>query len=220
MLLWEGRTLAVRILMRRSAAGDLERAMKLLPSVEEAKDYGNSSLVVWSYQSYSSVLAGRISVVNGRLDDARAVSEDISELGGRFVGTREVATAAGERSPWLRNFRALEVMASELRGLIAMAGPADDIGSAFNWYRAAADRQRYASLMMPPSVLLPMDVRLGEYYMARHDWTKAIETMIGGQHRWPNDWELLHQLQICFQKAGMKADAKDVEKRIEKIRGE
>ena len=220
MLLWEGKTLAVRILLRRSAAGDHERALKLLPSAKDAEVYGKRSLVVWSYQAYASVLAGRISVGNGSIEDARAVSDNISELGGRFVQTRDLAAAAGERSPWLRSFKAMEVMASELRGLIAMAGPADDIGSAFNWYRAGLDRQRYASLMMPPAVLLPMEVRLGEYYMARHDWTKAIETMIGGQHRWPNDWELLHQLQIGFHKAGMKADAADVEKRLEEMRTE
>ncbi|MEP4079915.1 tetratricopeptide repeat protein [Haloferula sp.] len=217
LLLWEGKSLAVRILIRRSAAGDLERALKMLPPKKDAVGYGKKSLVVWSYQAYSSILIGRISLENEKVDDARAVAENLSEIGGRFVQTRDIAAATGERSPWLRSFKAMEVMASELRGLITMAGPADDIGSAFNWYRSAADRQKLATLMMPPAVLLPMEVRLGEYYMARHDWNRAIETMIGGQHRWPNDWELLHQLQIAFHKAGMKADAADVEKRLEKM---
>ncbi|WP_379711199.1 tetratricopeptide repeat protein [Haloferula chungangensis] len=217
LLLWEGKTLAVRILMRRGGKGDLEGALKLLPTVEQAKAYGQKSLVVWSYQAYASVLAGRISVENKRLDDARGVSNDISELGGRFVQTRDLAVAAGERSPWLRSFKAMEVMASELRGLISMAGKKEDMGSAFNWFRAAADRQRLASLMMPPAVLLPMETRLGEYYMARQEWNKSIEILIAGQNLWPNDWELLHLLKTVFEKAGMKNDAADVEKRIEAL---
>jgi len=217
ILLWEGKTLAVRILMRRSNKGDLERALKLLPTAEDAQIYGKKSLVVWSYQAYASVLAGRASVASGRLDDARAVSNDISELGGRFVQTRDLAAAAGERSPWLRSFKAMEVMATELRGLISMAGPKKDIGSAYNWYRAAADRQKLASLMMPPAVLLPMEVRLGEYYTAREDWAKSIEILTESQTRWPNDWELLHFLQTVFEKAGMKNDAADVEKRIKEL---
>ncbi|MGB6220572.1 tetratricopeptide repeat protein [Haloferula sp.] len=220
LLLWEAKTLTVRILMRRSAAGDLSRALKTLPTIEEAAEYGNNSLAVWSYQAYSSALAGRISLELGNIDDAREVSEDISKLGGRFVQTRELAAGAGERSHWLRSFKAMEVLASELRGLTAMAGPADGIGSAFNWYQAAADRQKLASLMMPPAILIPMELRLGEYYMARRDWTTAIEVMIAGQHRWPNDWELLHQLQIAFHKAGMKADAEDVERRLKKLKAD
>ncbi|MEM9236698.1 MAG: hypothetical protein AAGB14_07960 [Verrucomicrobiota bacterium] len=219
MLLWEGKTLLARILMKRSAAGDIDRALKSLPSIEEGKRFGGKSLAVWSYQAHQSVLAGRKALDEGSVEDARLISENISELGGRFVQTREYAAAVGERSPWLRSFKAMEVMASELRGLIVMAGPADDIGSAFNWFRSAVDRQKLATLMMPPAVLLPMEVRLGEYYMERRDWQKAIETMIGGQQNWPNDWELLNLLQVTFGKAGMEADAADVEKRIKELSG-
>jgi len=71
--------------------------------------------------------------------------------------------------------------------------------------------------MMPPAVLLPMEVRLGEYYTAREDWAKSIEILTESQTRWPNDWELLHFLQTVFEKAGMKNDAADVEKRIKEL---
>ena len=74
--------------------------------------------------------------------------------------------------------------------------------------------------MMPPAVLMPMEVRLGQYYMAREDWEKAIEILMEGQARWPNDWQLLHLLQTVFEKAGMKNDAADVEKRIKALSAE
>ena len=43
---------------------------------------------------------------------------------------------------WNRAFRALEVLASDLRGRLAMAGPKDRRGTAYNWFASAADRQR------------------------------------------------------------------------------
>ena len=77
-----------------------------------------------------------------------------------------------------------------------------------------------ASMMMPPSLLLPMEARLGEYYMAREEWSKAIEVLIDGQNLWPNDSALLHLLHSAFEKAGMEGDAADVKKRIKALAAE
>ncbi|BCX46682.1 TPR repeat-containing protein [Haloferula helveola] len=215
MLMWEGKTLPVRILMKRGKPGDMKRAAGVLPSLDSVKGYGKKSLALWSYQVHSSAVAGRLALENGELDTAREVTTNITGIGENFVRTREIAAANGERSHWLRAFKAFEVMASELRGLTAMAGPDKDRGSAFNWYSAAADRQVRSSLMMPPSVLLPMEYRLAEYYEDRDEPNKAIESLLTGLDEYPNDWELLNRLKALFAKQGMKDEAAEVAARIE-----
>jgi len=201
-LLWEGATLGARLLMRRAGEGDLKRALATLPPPERARLYTENSLVVWAWQSYAAVLAARISLEQGRVKDAWRVSADLTRIGEAFVETGALAVERGERSEWLRMFRALEVMASELRGLIAMAGEAGDRGSALNWYRAASDRQALASLMMPPMVLLPMEVRLGQYFAADEEWERALEELEAAGKLWPNDCEVLAEQVRVLDAAG------------------
>lgn len=217
MLLWEGRTLGVRILLRRAGAGDMKLALTLLPAKDVVGGFGGKSLVVWSYQAYSAVVTGRLAIKQGDLKAARVVSDDISRLGANYVKVRTVAVGSGERSEWLRNFKAMEVMASELRGLIAMAGPKADRGAALNWYRSATGRQTRATLMMPPAVLLPMPVRLGEYFQDKGELQLAIDELLEGRETWQGDWELLSRLQFSFEKAKMSERVEEVKERIKKL---
>lgn len=220
MLLWEGRTLPARILLKRGQPGDMKRASFSLPSLEKVKGLGKKTLALWGYQIHSSIVAGRIALEKGELDAARVISDDITRLGMNFVQTRETAVAQGERSYWLRAFKSFEVMAAEYRGLVTMAGPKESRGTAYNWYRGAADRQQRSSLMMPPAVLLPMEYRLAEYYLDREEPQKSIESLLSGLDEFPNDFELLMLLKSTFEKQGMEADVADVEKRLKAIQVE
>ncbi len=218
MLMWEGRTLPARILLRRGGAGDLAEARKLMPDKDEVRKFGDKSLVGWCYQAYATVIGARVAIEQGKVEDANLLAEELTRLGESFVKTRQAAVGIGERSEWLRFFKALEVMASEMRGMVAMEGPPEDIGSAFNWFRSAADRQARPTLMMPPAVLLPMQVRLGQYYGAKKEWNKAVEILIEGFEGWPNDWELLNHLQIALSNAGLKEQADDAARKLEEMR--
>lgn len=220
MLLWEGRTLPIRILMRRDAKGDAAKALKLLPDKEQTKAYGASSLVMWYYQALSSLLAGRQVTEDGKLEDARKVTQNITQLGETFVKTRAAAVGLGERSEWLRSFKAMEVMTAELLGMIGMAGAEGPSVSAASWFRSAADHQTGATLMMPPAVLLPMEVRLAQYHMEKKEWDKAIEVLTEGLARRPGDVELLSRLQVSQENAGMKDEAADTAARIKAIRAD
>ena len=81
---------------------------------------------------------------------------------------QKLAASMGEIAQWNRSFRAMEVLAAELKGRLALAGPPAGHGSAFNWFRAAADRQRPASMLNAPPILTPMAMRLGDYFIARN----------------------------------------------------
>ena len=220
MLMWEARTLPARILMRRDQKGDMKKALDTLPDLESLRGVGAKSLVLWSYQSHTSVATSRLLLEEGKQKDARLVSDDVTRVGSNFVKTREIATGMGERSEWLRSFKGFETMASELRGLITMANPKGDRGGAFNWFRAAADRQTRMTLMMPPSVLLPMEARLGEFYSDQGETDEAIEILLKGLELRPNDWELVVRLRDIFQKAGMDEGVREMEEKLKALKAE
>ncbi len=220
LLLWEGRTLAARLLMRRSLPGDTALAIAALPDPESQKVYGKNTLAVWFYQGLAFALEARKALEAGNPEEARKIADALTLHGEQMVKTREAASAAGERSAWIRAFVALEIAASELRGAMAMAGPKAGIGSAFNWYRAALDRQSPPSMLMPPIVLLPMEARLAEFHMAKGDPKAAVDILIEAQGKQTNDIEILTRLQKALAKDGHKAEAAEVGKEIEKVKAE
>jgi tetratricopeptide (TPR) repeat protein len=211
LLLWEGRTLETRLLMRRGAAGDTAAALAALPAPEKQKVYGKTTHSVWFYQGLAFILEARKALQAGNLEECRKIADAVTLHGEKMAENRDAAAAAGERSAWIRAFNALEVYAGELRGAMAMAGPKEDIGSAFNWYRAALDRQGPPTMLMPPTVLLPMQARLAEYYVAKGTPDAAVDILIQAQGRHTNDVEILTRLQTALTKVGEE---------IEKVRSE
>jgi predicted Zn-dependent protease len=114
----------------------------------------------------------------------------------------------------VRGFRALEVLASELRGRIALAGPKSGHGSAYNWFRSAVDRQTRASMLLPPAVLTPMNVRLGEFYLATAKPADAVEAYRAALKDFPNDKTVLKGLVAALKQAGLKNEAAEAAKQL------
>lgn len=220
ILMWEGRTLAARLLMRRGLPGDAALALDSLPDPEKQKAYGTRSHAIWFYQGLACAIEARKALEEGKLEEARKVTDALTLHGERMGKTRQAASASGERSSWLRGYTALEIAASELRGAMAMAGPKDGIASAFNWYRAALDRQTPPTMMMPPIALLPMEVRLAEYYLAKGETQPAIDILVEAQGKYTHDVEILSRLQKAMEKAGEKEQARMVREQIEKVKAE
>lgn len=214
MLLWEAATLPVRICMRRSDRGVLRHGLDLLPGVAPAKAVGERSLAPWSWQVHASVASGHIVLKEGNKKAFELVGEDLARMTENAGQLQELAMLKDERSEWTRAAKALELMSCDLRGMAALAGPPEGRGSAFNWFRAAADRQRVASLMMPPMVLVPMELRLASYFGAEGDWDRAVEELEAGARRWPNDYEVLKALAAAYAKVGKEAEAAEVEERL------
>ncbi len=194
-LLWNAKTLPARILLRRSLPGDSAKAFASLPSHDEGAPFREKSLSYWWVDGL------RIAIETQRLLDAgdfEKVNETLPALtlhGQAMVKRQAVATAIGERAEWLGSLRALEVMAAELRGRIALAGPPDGHGSAFNWFRAAADRQNPTTMLSPPPILTPMAMRLGDYFIARNQPDKAIGAYEEALVNFPNDRETEERLE-------------------------
>ncbi|NJM38363.1 MAG: tetratricopeptide repeat protein [Akkermansiaceae bacterium] len=114
----------------------------------------------------------------------------------------------------------MEVLASELNGNKTLAGPKERIGTAYNWFASATDRQRPASMMLPPLVLTPMATRLGEYYLAKDQTTQAIESYQRALAAFPNDMNALLGLKKAYQKAKLTKETADTEQKIQELKAQ
>jgi tetratricopeptide (TPR) repeat protein len=186
-LIWYAQTLPAQVLLRRSLPGDSAKAFASLPSREKGAPFREKSLSYWWVDGL------RIAIESQRLLDAGDLEKAIETIpaltlhGQAMVKRQAVASAIGERAEWLGSLRSLEALAAQLRGRLALAGPPAGHGSAFNWFRAAADRQTPTTMLAPPTILTPMAMSLGDYFIARNQPDKAIEAYEAALRSFPND---------------------------------
>jgi tetratricopeptide (TPR) repeat protein len=218
VLLWEAKTLPARILLRRGLVGNANEALHSLPDPEKIKPTHKASLAYWWIDGLRFALEAKRLIDIKDLDGGRDAVAALTLHGENMTRTQTGAAALGERSQWTRAFRALEVLASELRGDLTMAGPKARIGTAYNWYASATDRQHPAVMMFPPMVLTPMAIHLGEYYLATSEPAKAVEAYQRALAAFPNDMHALLGLKKASGKAKLTELEETTAKQIEKLR--
>jgi tetratricopeptide (TPR) repeat protein len=213
LLMWEAKTLPARILLRRGLLGNTAEALASLPDPKEIQPFHERSLAYWWIDGLRFTLETKRQIESGDLEKARETAAALATHGERMVQTQAAANALGERSPWTRAFRGLEVLASEIQGHLSLAGPPAGRGSAFNWFRSAADRQLPASMLYPPAVLVPMASRLGDFHLLEDRPAEAVKAFTEALERFPNDADALDGLKRAAGLAGLpelvaEADAK------------
>ena len=219
MLMWEAKTLPARLLLARHEPGDAAAALESLPKPKSEGAGSKDSSVRWYLQGLALVLETRKAIEAKDLGRARQVSELLTDHGSKMEDSRGQATEYGELSHWVRAFRGLEALAAEVRGDLALAGPVSGRGSAFNWYLAACDRQTRASMMMPPVVLLPERMRLGDMLMGEGKPDEAVEQYRTALKEWPRHLRTLERLKAALEKTGKIDEAAEVDKAIKATRG-
>ncbi len=201
ILLWDGKTLPARVLLRPGSKATPADALASLPDPAEIKDTRDKSLAYWWIDGLRFALEARRLLDAGETDEARAVILALTKHGETMSQTQGAASANGERSAWTRAFRALEVLASDLQGRLAMAGPKERSGSAYNWFASAADRQLPAPYLYPPMILTPMSMQLGSYYLLADKPAEAIEAYERANESFPNDLQVLMGLKKACEAA-------------------
>jgi len=219
-LLWEVKTLPARILLSRGLPGNASEAALSLPKPDALKKFHDHTLAYWWIDGVRIALEARRLMDLKDFDGARNALTALTQHGEMMSGVQNLATAGGERSSWLRSFRALEMIASSLRGRLAMTGPAGKRGPAYNWFSSAADRQLPASMLMPPVILTPMAARLGEYHLAEKQADEAIDAFQRALVIFPNDMASLEGLKLAYEAAGKSAGAAQTAEKIESLKAE
>lgn len=214
LLLWDAKTLPARILLHRGLRGNANEALQSLPKPAEIKATHGQSLAYWWIDGLRFALEARRLTDEGKMEQAKEAVDAFTHHGEAMEKTQRAAADSGERSPWSRSFRALQVLASDLRGRLVLAGPKSGIGSAYNWFTSASDLQRNAPMMFPPMILTPMANGLGEYYLAADKPAEAVEAYDRALVAFPNDMRALIGLKASYEAAKKPEEAKKVEQRI------
>ena len=222
-LLWEAKTLPARILMHcglTGKTGKTSEAAHSLPKPDELKIYRKHSLAYLWIDGLRITLEARRFIEAKNLAAARNVVNALTQHGEVMTRTQEEATAGGERSSWIQAFHAMEILVSETRGCLAMAGPKEKQGAAYNWFSAAEDRQHPASLLLPPLILTPMAARLGEYHLANNNPEEAITAYQRALTACPNDMLSLLGLKRAYLAAKNPNQAAAITQQIETLKSE
>ncbi len=220
LLMWDAKTLPARIFLQGASEGNAADALLSLPKPGDLADFREKSLAFWWIDGLRFALEARRLLDEGKITDAQDVVAALTHHGEAMSQMQAAANSTGERSAWTRSFRALEVLASDLRGRLALAGPKDRMGTAYNWFASAADRQHPAPMLFPPMILTPMPIRLGEYFLAINKPTDAIECYQRALTSFPNDMNSLIGLKNAFAKAKLPLDASKIDEKIQMLRAE
>jgi tetratricopeptide (TPR) repeat protein len=217
LLFWDAKTLPARLLLHRGFKGSARDAMDSLPKPEELKEIRKYTLAYWWIDGLRMALEGQRLISTGDLSGAKEICDALTVHGEAMAKRSTDATISGERSAWARSFRALEVLASELRGRLAMAGPKARIGPAYNWFSSAADRQHPESMMFPPMILTPMRIHVGEYYLAAGKPKDAVDEYERALAAFPNNMDVLTGLKHAYDEDHSPEKSAGIEKQIQKL---
>lgn len=219
-LLWDAKTLPARLITRQAAHGSVIEATHSLPKPDDLNAFRDHSLAYWWIDGWRFILEAQRLIDANDLAGARNVIAALTQHGEFMAKTQTAAATGGERSSWLRSFRALEVLASDLRGQLAMAGPTDQRGAAFNWYRSAEDHQHPAPMLFPPLVLTPMAARLGDFFLTSKKPTEAIESYLRALTLFPNDMNSLTSLKHAYEITRQPSAATAITQTIDQLKAE
>lgn len=223
-LLWEGRSLGPRIALTKGTMVDLEHGLDLLKFFKDEEWFESEdiekkkSLAI----SYRNALAYCIAVRKALLKkDASAMDSLYRDLITRVkkIDTEmPFARKTSSYSEYLRARNTIEVFAVELRGMMALQKEGAMQQAALNWFNSASDRQSRPLNLLPPSIPYPMEIRIGEFYLATDQPREAAKAYLKGYDRMPNHLMVLRGYRSALLKSGDTNKAKAIAERIEQAK--
>lgn len=215
--LWEAQTLPARLLMRRGKPGDAALALATLPKPDATKVYQGKCMAFWWIDALRILLDAQRLVDAGQLDAAKTTLDALAFHGTQMAKAQPAANRNGERSAWNRAFKAMELLACDVRGHMALRGSKELRGSAYNWFHSAADRQRPAVMLYPPAILSSEWVKLGYFHLLEEKPDLAIDAFREGLKWFPNELDALAGLQRALEAAGKPLEAAAVAGQIKQL---
>ncbi|MBK1854390.1 hypothetical protein JO972_05445 [Verrucomicrobiaceae bacterium 5K15] len=223
ILLWRAYSLPARLYIAHGADGDMNRALKDLPSAEMLKPFAshpNYPSLVGTYINALRVYLGCRKAID---DKALTAAKSLHQRTFRnhivnLVKVFEGAKRSSDASHYFHAGRCLAIYDKELAGLIRMNDlVATRVAAAGSFY-SARDLQYVPTLMLPPMVLTPMENRLGEYYLHMGKNTEAYEAFTSGHLHYPNNMGSLLGMKRSLELLGKKEDAAMIQRHIDLVK--
>ena len=223
ILLWRGYNLQARLYMAHGADGDMNRGLKSLPSAEELKPFAEHKehpTLAGAFTNALRVYMGcRKAIDEKNLTAATSLHRDayrsyLTALGKVAKGARR----SGGSSHFFHGTQSLAIYDKELTGMIRMNAEEATRIAAVGSFLSARDLQYIPTLMTPPMVILPMENRLGEYYLHMGKNTEAYESYTDGYKKFPNNIGSLRGMKRSLIALGDKEKAEEIQKHIDVIK--
>ena len=223
MLLWRGHNLLARLYMAHGADGDMNRGLKSLPSPEELKPFAEHKefpTLAGAFTNALRVYMGcRKAIDEKNFTAATSLHRDTYHR--YLVALGKVAKGArrsGDASHFFHGVQGLAIYDKELAGMIRMHAEEAMRVAAVGSFFSARDLQYIPTLMTPPMVILPMENRLGEYYLHMGKNTEAYEAYTDGYKEFPNNIGSLQGMKRSLIALGDKEKAAEIQKHIDVIK--
>ncbi|MDC0087918.1 hypothetical protein OAI07_00080 [Akkermansiaceae bacterium] len=221
MLLWRGYTLSAHLYIARGNAGDMELAHQSLPDKNELKPYLENqelpTFVGLYIEALSTYIGVRKAIDVDSLEAAKVLHRDIlTKNMNSMASVLEVVKNTDEYSAYYEASLSMTIYGIELAGLIAQNGSEDDQVLASSWFRSAIDRQGFSPLMLPASVIEPMENRLGEYHLEKQEYERAYESYSEALRKQHNNMPSLLGAKKALDNMDKKKLSAAIEKKIKR----
>ncbi|MCH2063768.1 MAG: hypothetical protein MK194_08585 [Roseibacillus sp.] len=222
LLLWDAATLSARLYLARGKEGDFGKAIASLPRKDDPflAKVKDRTLSVFYLECLMQYLECRKELEAGQIDAANKKRMSLSVILSQMKRLRDRATESSSISEYVRAFKGLEVYEAEARGFIALARATTDSQRqiARTWFKSAIEKQQRPSLLMPPVVVSPMEVRLAEFYTGTNNYDQAAASYQAAIRRRPNDLVSLRGYRDSLMRIGRKDEAAEVDKIISAVK--
>lgn len=219
LVVWEARTLPARLYLARGWKGDFDLAIASLPAKDDPQLFVGRTLSLYYLEGLRQYLGVRRKLEQGKREEAHSFRQHLSRTSERLGSLRSNASKSSSISEYVRAATALEVYAAEARGMVAWSGDASERGVARSWFTSAIGKQQRPSLLMPPVVVSPMELRLAEYYDQVGENNRAAEFYRQALLRRPNDLKALKGYQEALLRIGRKEAALQTGEIIKQVEG-
>lgn len=193
-LLWNTKTLPAMLWWKSGKTKAATKAAESLPKPDFGASIMKSSTANWWIDGLRFIFEAQKSIDSGNRHDGMQVAGVLVKHGERMALTQARATESGEISYWTRSFKALEILACQLRGNATLIGNEASHASAATWYNSGADREQFSSMLNPPLVLIPMKSLAGQVEIKEGKAEQAIESLNAALKTFPNDFNTLKML--------------------------
>lgn len=191
MQLWETRTLPMRLALSRYPWKGSREIESVTP---QTLDINPPSLCDGITAACIQAAQGKTALVNGNKKDLSSRLANLEKICTTLAQSGPKADEEGAVSHWVRSLELNDRLGLECKAFLYT-------DSAPIWLQSDVEQQRFSSLLMPPVLPYPAELRLAQWHARKRDWVSCKNSCKEGLRRFPNHAALLALLQKAEQAA-------------------
>lgn len=181
MQLWETRTLPMRLAFSRYPWRGHREIEAVTP---KPLAFSPPPLCEGVIAACIQASLGKTSLVRGDKKDLAARLENLGKICTSLAKSGPQADVEGAVSHWVRGLELCDRISLECKALYYP-------DSASVWLESDKEQQRFASLLMPPVLPYPAELRIAQWHARKKDWPACLSICDAGLRRFPNHAALL-----------------------------